>query len=384
MSANRSFYIGLGLGALAVSLGYSIVSYRNKSSVNGVEDLIGNTPLMKIKSLSDYTGCNILAKLEMNNPAGSAKDRVALAIIKDAERDHLISPHHGDVIFEGTSGSTGISFAMLANALGYTAHICLPDDTSPEKVNLLTALGAIVEKVRPASIVDKKQYVNAAKLAAEKLTNNKSTNSKGLFANQFENESNWKCHFKTTGPEIYKQTNGKVDFFITSAGTGGTISGISTYLKSKLKNVKVILADPQGSGFYNKIKYGVMFDAVEKEGHRRRHQVDTIIEGVGLNRITKNFDIGSTLIDDAIRVKDDQALKMAKWLVKNDGLFVGSSAAINCAAILKLAQTVPKGSTIVTIICDSGNRHLSKFWKEAVKVDDTVTLQEIEELFTTI
>lgn len=343
----------------------------------GVESLIGNTPLIEIKSLSKLTGCKIYAKLELMNPAGSAKDRVALSIIKSNEQLGKLKPFNNDIIFEGTSGSTGISFAMLCNALGYTAHICLPDDTSPEKLQLLKSLGAELEPVKPASIVDPNQYTNAARNGANKINNDPNDSRNAIFADQFENDFNWKIHYQTTGPEIWKQMDGDLDVFINGSGTGGTISGVSKFLKEQDSNIKVILADPQGSGLFNRVNYGVMYDQVEKEGTRRRHQVDTLVEGIGLNRLTWNFKQGENNIDLAIRVSDDQALKMAKYLSINDGLFWGSSAAINCVAAVKTALKLGPGNKIVVIACDSGARHLSKFWKEAEKISNDITLDDI-------
>lgn len=310
----------------------------------------------------------------MANPGGSAKDRVALGIVKAAEKEGLLRPHHDDCIYEGTSGSTGISLAMLAKGLGYKAHICLPDDTSSEKVDLLHNLGAEIEKVRPAGIVDRNHYVNAARSGAQTVSESGSS-SQAVFADQFENDANWRAHYETTGPEILIQTDGKVDLFVTGSGTGGTISGVARYLKERLEAVKIVLADPQGSGLYRKIKYGVMYDTVEKEGTRRRHQVDTMIEGIGINRVTHNLSMGLELIDDAIRVTDDEAVKMAKYIVNHDGLFIGSSTAINMVAAYKCAKSMGPGHTIVTLWCDSGSRHLSKFWKAAESVKD-VSLDE--------
>lgn len=343
----------------------------------GVESLVGNTPLIEIKSLSKMTGCKIYAKLELNNPAGSAKDRVALAIIRENEKLGKLKPNNGDVIFEGTSGSTGISFAMLSNALGYQTHICLPDDTSDEKLKLLKSLGATIEPVKPASIVDPEQYVNAARSRAEAINNDANDSRNAIFADQFENDFNWRVHYKTTGPEIWKQMEGNIDCFITGSGTGGTISGVSKYLKQKNPNIEVILADPQGSGLGNRVNYGVMYDLVEKEGTRRRHQVDTIVEGIGLNRLTWNFKQGEHLINSAIRVTDDEAIKMAKFLCQNDGLFWGSSAAINCVAAVKTAYRLGPGKKIVVIACDSGSRHLSKFWEKAREVPHDIKLHDI-------
>lgn len=345
----------------------------------GVESLIGNTPLIEIKSLSKFTGCKIYAKLELMNPAGSAKDRVALSIIRENEKLGNLKPYNGDIIFEGTSGSTGISFAVLANALGYTAHICLPDDTSPEKLQLLKALGAELEPVKPASIVDPNQYTNAARSGAKLINDNPNDPRNAIFADQFENDYNWRIHYNTTGPEIWTQMDGDVDVFINGSGTGGTISGVSKYLKQQNPAVKVILADPQGSGLANRVNYGVMYDSVEKEGTRRRHQVDTLVEGIGLNRLTWNFKQGEYNIDRAIRVTDHQALKMAKYLSINDGLFWGSSAAINCVAAVKTALEMGPGNKIVVIACDSGARHLSKFWKQASDIDNKLTLEQVLE-----
>lgn len=380
MSAKSLFYI-LALVASSSYLTYTIV--KSSSTLDtpkrkkNVADLIGNTPMVRISSLSEETGCEIYAKLELANPGGSAKDRVALSVIRHFEQIGELVPGRGDVLFEGTSGSTGISFAMLCNALGYTAHICLPDDTSNEKLQLLESYGAQIEKVKPASIVDPNQYVNAARKGALQLKLDKTTNANGVFADQFENDNNWRVHYSTTGPEIWEQMDYDIDFFITGSGTGGTIAGCSRFLKTVSNKVKVILADPQGSGMYNRVKYGVMYDSVEKEGTRRRHQVDTIVEGIGLNRVTHNFLQGEHCVDDAVRVTDEQAVRMARYLSSNDGLFVGSSTSINAVAAAKVAKNAKKGSKIVIIACDSGTRHLSKFWKEALKVDKNISLEDI-------
>ncbi|EGV60811.1 Cysteine synthase 2 [Yamadazyma tenuis] len=343
----------------------------------GVESLVGNTPLIEIKSLSKLTGCRIYAKLELCNPAGSAKDRVALAIIRENEKSGKLTPHHGDIIFEGTSGSTGISFALLSNALGYHTHICLPDDTSDEKIKLLASLGAIIEPVKPASIVDPEQYVNAARARASAINDDQSDPRNAVFADQFENDFNWRVHYNTTGPEIWTQMQGRIDCFITGSGTGGTIAGVGRYLKEQDASVRVILADPQGSGLANRVNHGVMYDTVEKEGTRRRHQVDTLVEGIGLNRLTWNFQQGEKYIDSAVRVSDDQALKMARFLCENDGLFWGSSAAINCVAAVQTALTLGPGHQIVVVACDSGARHLSKFWAHAARLPADISLQDI-------
>ncbi|KAG7191810.1 putative mitochondrial cysteine synthase [Scheffersomyces spartinae] len=344
----------------------------------GVELLIGNTPLIEIKSLSRATGCKIYAKLELINPGGSAKDRVALAIIRHYEQNGVIKPHRDDVLVEGTSGSTGISLALLANAMGYKCHICLPNDTSKEKLDSLTALGCVLHPVDPASIVDPNQYTNAARRQAESINNDPSNPATAVFANQFETELNWKVHYESTGPEIYKQTNGGIDYFIAGLGTGGTIAGVLKYLKGKNPHVKVILADPQGSGLANRVNYGVMYDTVEREGTRRRHQVDTLVEGVGLNRLTHNFTVAEPFIDMAYKVTDEEAIRMAKYLCVHDGLFWGSSSAINCVAAIKMIQEQGLvGRKVVLIACDLGARHLSKFWKEASKISSDITLDQV-------
>ncbi|THC97622.1 hypothetical protein EYZ11_002912 [Aspergillus tanneri] len=339
--------------------------------VEGIEGCIGNTPLFRIKSLSEATGCEILGKAE-------------------AEEHGILTPGSGDTIYEGTSGSTGISLASLARAKGYLAHICMPSDQAIEKSDLLLKLGAIVDRVPPAPIVEKDNFVNRARALAHAHTTSSANTSdsessvpassevsgvsrgRGYFADQFENEANWRAHFQGTGPEIYAQCNGKLDAFIAGAGTGGTISGVALFLKPKIPNLSVVLADPQGSGLYNRVRYGVMFDNKEREGTRRRRQVDTIVEGIGINRVTANFEIGKELVDDAVRVTDAQALAMARWLVEKDGLFLGSSSAVNCFAAVKTAMKLGPGHRIVTVLSDSGSRHLSRFWARAGNVGGAV------------
>ena len=363
--------------------------------VYGVQGTIGKTHLVELKSLSQATGRTILAKAELLNGAGgSPKDRVALSIIRAAEAAGQLVPGRGDCIYEGTVGSTGISLAILARALGYKAHIFMPDDQAVEKSDLLVALGASVDRVKLAPITDPNHFVNLARAAAKLHASRKKDGSFGFFADQFENPANWKAHFETTGPEIYSQTGRDIDAFVCGAGTGGTISGVAKFLKEVAfpqpsrplpchgtgAGPKVVLADPQGSGLYHKIKHGVMFSPTEKEGTRRRQQVDSIVEGVGITRLTHNFDVGRELIDDAVRVTDEQAMRMAKWLVEHDGVFCGSSTAVNCVGAVVTAMTLPPGSVVVTLLCDSGNRHLSKFWRLVAEIDE----QNDEDLFTAV
>lgn len=236
----------------------------------------------------------------------------------------------------------------------------MPSDQALEKSNLLLKLGAVVDRVPPAPIVETGHFVNRARALAKSHSSSSESSpvrappmstkdiipdpsdseiltsieaakqGRGFFADQFENEANWVAHFRTTGPEIFMQCDGKLDAFVSGAGTGGTISGVVRYLKPRVPGMTVVLADPQGSGLYNRVRYGVMFDVKEREGTRRRRQVDSIVEGIGINRVTANFEAGRELVDDAVRVTDAQAIAMAKWLVEKDGIFVGSSSAVNC------------------------------------------------------
>lgn len=385
MAANYShlafaFLCGAALTYVALDVRERVYSHPAKLSRDGetefdgtdevgIESTIGNTPLIVIKSLSEATGCTILAKCEFLNGAGnSPKDRVAMSIIDKCEKLGHLTPYSGDTIYEGTVGSTGISLATLCRARGYKAHICMPDDQAHEKSNLLLKLGAVVDRVTPAPIIDQSHFVNRARNLAREHTSDPNKPGRGVFADQFETDANWRAHFESTGPEIYRQTNAKVDAFVAGAGTGGTISGVAMYLKSRLPKVKVIVADPQGSGLFNKVKYGVMYHGLEKEGTRRRQQVDTVVEGIGLTRSTANFEAGIDLIDDAVKVTDDQARAMARWLCEKDGIFVGSSSAVNCVAAVKTAQLLGPGHRIVTILCDSGMRHLSKFWAQVGEI----------------
>ncbi|KAK0624655.1 cysteine synthase-like protein [Bombardia bombarda] len=368
------------------------------SIVDGIEGCIGNTPLIKIRSLSEATGCTILAKAEFLNGAGnSPKDRVALNMIEVAEEQGLLTPGQGDTIYEGTVGSTGISIAALARAKGYRAHICMPNDQSAEKSNLLHHLGATVERVPVAPITSPNHFVNLARTRAREHTAASAAGksvSKGFFANQFESSANYEAHIKTTGPEIFSQTGGRIDAFVAGAGTGGTIAGVAKFLKEDrhLMDLRVVLADPQGSGLYNKVKHGVMYSPTEREGTRRRQQVDSIVEGIGINRITENFEAGRGLVDDAVRVTDEQACRMARWLAEHDGIFVGSSSSVNCVAAVVTALSLPEGSRVVTLLCDSGTRHLSKFWKQIADMgleeeeenDDIVQKQPPQDLLAAL
>ncbi|CAK7264837.1 Cysteine synthase 2 [Sporothrix epigloea] len=370
--------------------------------VNGIGGCIGGTPMIRIRSLSEISGCEILAKAEFLNPGGSPKDRVALSVIRAAEARGLLVPYRGDTVYEGTSGSTGISIATLARALGYRAHICMPADMGLEKSQLLSEMGAIVERVPVAPIVDPGHFVNLARRRAEEHERVHNDGSRGFFADQFETPANAEAHRRSTGPEILRQLaaysvarhnhqqqhaglHSPIAAFVCGAGTAGTLTGVGRYLKEDAglrKDVRIVAADPQGSGLANLVRNGVMYAATEKEGTRRRSQVDTIVEGIGMNRMTATLDAGLHLIDDAVQVSDTQACIMARWLVEHDGIFAGSSTAVNCVAAVAVALTLPPGSRVVTVLCDSGLRHLSKFYKKVRELsakdeaeDTTGTLQ---------
>ncbi|KAJ3230944.1 hypothetical protein HDU81_004133 [Chytriomyces hyalinus] len=334
------------------------------------------TPLVVIPSLSRITGCTIVGKMEMLSVGGSSKDRLARAVIEQAERDHLITPHQGHIIVEGTVGSTGISLATIANAKGYKALIIMPDDQAQEKYELLTQLGATIEKVRPVSIADPNHFVRVAERRAKEINESGKRNSDGhpiraFFVNQFETPVNFETHFTQTGPEIFSQLQQvgikNLDSFVMGAGTGGTLAGVSMFLKSKMHDLRVILADPEGSGLFHKVKSNIMYSPTEAEGTRKRHQVDTIVEGIGINRVTHNFQTAlmqPNLISNAIKVKDREAVEMSRFILRNDGLFCGSSTAVHLVAAYREAMQLGPGHTVLTFLCDSGTRHLTKFWND--------------------
>ncbi|WOH00179.1 hypothetical protein DCAR_0519537 [Daucus carota subsp. sativus] len=356
---------------------------------NGLIEAIGNTPLIRINSLSQATGCQILGKAEFLNPGGSVKDRVAVKIIQEALELGLLAK--GGIVTEGSAGSTAISLATVAPAYGCQCHVVIPDDAAIEKSQILEALGATVERVRPVSITHKDHYVNIAKRRAveanevalkqdiAKQTNGKDVEQSngdiidgekqdtffsrdckgGFFADQFENLANFRAHYEGTGPEIWKQTGGNLHSFVAAAGTGGTVAGVSRFLKEKDPNIKCFLIDPPGSGLFNKVTRGVMYTKEEAEGRRLKNPFDTITEGIGINRLTENFKMAE--LDGAFRGTDLEAVEMSRFLLKNDGLFVGSSSAMNCVGAVRVAQSLGPGHIIVTILCDSGMRHLSKF-----------------------
>lgn len=307
---------------------------------NGFIETIGNTPVIRIRSLSEETGCEILGKAEFLNPGGSVKDRAALYIIEDAEKRGLLKK--GGTVVEGTAGNTGIGLTHICNAKGYKSIIVIPETQSKEKIEMLRTLGAEVILVPAVPYVDPGNYVRVSERIAKETPNS-------LWANQFDNLANRNAHFETTGPEIWNQTQGKIDVWTTSIGTGGTYAGTALYLKSKNPNVKCIVADPYGSGVYSFVKTGT----ITIEG-------SSITEGIGQGRITKNME--GMPSDDAIRIHDKQALEILQKVLREDGLFMGGSVGINLAAALQIAKEMGPGHTIVTVLCDTGTKYQSKLY----------------------
>ncbi|CEJ43198.1 Pyridoxal-5'-phosphate-dependent enzyme, beta sub unit [Umezakia ovalisporum] len=307
---------------------------------NGFVGSIGNTPLIRLNSFSQETGCEILGKAEFLNPGGSVKDRAALYIIEDAEKKGLLKP--GGTVVEGTAGNTGIGLAHICNAKGYKCLIIIPNTQSQEKIDALTTLGAEVRPVPAVPYKDPNNYVKLSGRIAAELDN-------AIWANQFDNLANRLAHYETTGPEIWTQTNGKIDAWTAATGTGGTFAGVSLYLKSQNPAVKCVIADPMGSGLYSYVKTS----EIKIEGN-------SITEGIGNSRITANME--GAPIDDAIQIDDTEALRIVYQLLRKDGLLMGGSTGINVAAAVALAKQMGPGHTIVTILCDNGSRYQSRIF----------------------
>jgi cysteine synthase len=307
---------------------------------HGFVATVGNTPLIRIPSVSEATGCNILGKAEFLNPGGSVKDRAALYIIEDAEKRGLLKP--GGTVVEGTAGNTGIGLAHICNAKGYRCLIVIPDTQSQEKIDLLRTLGAEVRAIPAVPYRDPNNYVKLSGRIAADLDN-------AIWANQFDNLANRLAHYETTGPEIWAQTEGVVDGWVAATGTGGTYAGVAMFLKEQNPAIRCVVADPMGSGLYSYIKTG----EVNIEGN-------SITEGIGNSRITANME--GVPIDDAIQIADPEALRTIYQMLYKDGLFMGGSVGINVAAAVKLAQQLGPGHTIVTVLCDSGSRCQSRIY----------------------
>ena len=313
-------------------------------TVSSVVDLIGDTPLIRLKAASDATGCDIYGKAEFLNPGQSIKDRAALWIIRAAEADGSLRP--GGTIVEGTAGNTGIGLAMVANALGYKTKIVIPRTQAQEKKDAIRAFGAELIEVDALPYANPGNYVRYSGQLAKEL---REAGESVIWANQFDNTANRQAHIDATGPEIWTQTGGKVDGFICAVGSGGTLGGVSLYLKSQNPDIQIGLADPYGAALYSYYTTGEL----KSEG-------TSISEGIGQGRITANLE--GIQVDRAYRVGDDEWLPVLYDLIQDEGLCLGTSAALNIVGAVKMAKDLGRGKTIVTVLCDYGNRYASKIF----------------------
>ena len=410
--------LNAALLGLAIAVSSLLVSekrkYKRQDDVSPqepvYEKLIGSTQLVRLDKLSGLVGRSIWVKMESMNPGATGKDRAALGMLQEAERQKMLPPpalmslssltlkpqplmdqesnpmmeivdkafrksRTGGIVVEGTSGSTGIALANLSAARGHACLVVLPDDQASEKQAILRALGAVVYVVPTAAISNPNHYVNIARRLAEKAQ------AKGIqaaFMNQFENEANFDFHYRVTGPELWDQFHAEtmrsgifnfwrgaqqLSAFVMSAGTGGTISGVGKHLKERSTGMcRVVLVDPPGSSLYNKVKHGVAFAPQQREQKLQRHRYDTIAEGIGLDRVTHNLSLGLDFVDDAIAVSDQEAVDMAHFLLQVEGLWVGSSSAMNIVGAIRVALGLEATSNVVTIVCDSGSRHVTRMW----------------------
>lgn len=314
----------------------------------GFIDAVGNTPLIKLRKASELTGCTILGKAEFMNPGGSVKDRAALAIIEDAERRGALRP--GGVIVEGTAGNTGIGLALVADARGYRTIIVIPETQSQEKKDMIRLAGAELREVPAVPYKNPENYVKVSGRLAEEIAASEPNGA--IWANQFDNIANRDGHYRTTGPEIWNQTDGKVDGFICSVGSGGTLGGVSMALKERNKNIVIGIADPMGAALYNYYDHGEL----KSEG-------SSITEGIGQGRITANLE--GVQVDVPFQIPDEEALPVLFDLLQEEGLCLGGSSGINVAGAIRLAKHMGPGHTIVTLLCDSGQRYMSKLYNPA-------------------
>jgi cysteine synthase A len=307
---------------------------------HGVDGHVGNTPLIRLRRLSELTGCEILGKAEFMNPGGSVKDRAALGIILDAEAKGLLQP--GGTIVEGTAGNTGIGLTLIGHARGYHSVIIIPETQSQEKIDLLRTLGAEVRTVPEKPYSNPDNYNHVARRLAEE---------KGWFwANQFDNTANRLAHYRTTGPEIWEETAGKVSAFVSAVGTGGTLGGTTLYLKERNPHIVIGCADPYGAAMWSWFTNG---NTDIKDG-------DSFAEGIGQSRVTKNLE--GIAVDSAWRIPDQDALTILYQLLREEGLFLGLSSGINIAGAVRLAHERGRGQVIVTILCDSGAKYQSRLF----------------------
>ncbi len=306
----------------------------------GFVGAIGATPLIALPKLSAALGRTVAAKAEHLNPGGSVKDRAARGMVEDFEARGLLRA--GGTVVEGTAGNTGIGLALVGNARGHRTVIVMPDDQAPEKYALLRAYGAELHVVPAVPFADPENYYHRARRLAESMPG-------AVWANQFENTANRDAHERTTGPEILAQTGGELSAFVTAAGTGGTIAGVGRALKAHRAAIRVVLADPHGSALHSYVKHGRLAAEGESEA-----------EGIGIKRLVANF--AGAPVDDALRVDDRSLVEMAHWLLREEGLFVGGSAALNVAAAARYARSLPAGSLVVTVLCDGGERYRSRLY----------------------
>ena len=307
---------------------------------DGFVEAIGNTPLIRLRRLSEATGCQILGKAEFMNPGGSVKDRAALGIVQQAEASGVLVP--GGTVVEGTAGNTGIGLAHICNAKGYRALIVIPETQSEEKITLLRTLGAEVRTVPAVPYRDPNNYVKFSGRLAQELPG-------AVWANQFDNTANRDAHYATTGPEIWEQTGGRVDAWVAATGTGGTYAGVARYLKEQNPAVRCVLADPHGSGLHAWFRTGT----ISVSG-------SSITEGIGNSRVTAN--LAGAPVDEAVRVDDQTALNTIYDLLWQEGLFMGGSVGINVAAAVQVAREMGAGHCIVTVLCDAGSRYQSRLF----------------------
>ena len=311
------------------------------SVAQGFIGAIGNTPLLRLRSVSEESGCEILGKAEFMNPGGSVKDRAASAIVADAERRGELRP--GGTVIEGTAGNTGIGLAHVCNARGYRCVIVMPDNQSPEKYQLLEMLGAEVHKVPVVPYSNPNQYQKVAQRLAASLEG-------AIWSNQFDNTANREIHLRTTGPEIWEQTGGKIDAFVAATGTGGTFAGVSEFLKTRRRAVRCVLADPPGSSLYAWVRTGTL--AATGSG--------SVTEGIGIGRVTAN--LAGAPIDEALHVQDADTVRTVYRLLHEEGLFLGATSGINVAAAVRVARQLGPGHTIVTVLCDTGGKYQSRLF----------------------
>ena len=385
---------------------------NNNNATSTYEKLIGNTPLVKLDRLSKIVGRDIFVKMESLNPGGTGKDRAALCMIQQAEESgKLPSPvttnnnnislstttsnknipssittdetdnasssssssssllesiinkamkhsRSGGLVVEGTSGSTGISLATLCAARGHACIVILPDDQAPEKRTILEVLGATVRVVPTAAISNPQHYVKLAQKLAQLA---QGQGIAAVFIDQFENLSNFRVHYDRTGPELWRECP-QLNAFCMSSGTGGTLGGVAHFLKDRKPSCRIVLVDPPGSALFHAVQHGIAYAPQQRERALKRHRYDTLAEGIGLDRLTLNFTKGMDCMDTAIRVTDQEAVDMAHYLLKTEGLWVGSSSAMNLVGAVRTALDLPKGSTVVTVVCDAGSRHVTRFW----------------------